>query len=104
MFRLDQALKVYLHREPFDFRLNINGLALLVDASTRVAPAALKDKLAEFSVGERQFRVFETAEPKVLMVLEKIGAGTDAARSQYAIERDAGLLADLKLFAQGQGA
>ena len=31
MFRLDEALKVYLHREPIDFRLNINGLALLVD-------------------------------------------------------------------------
>ena len=31
MFRLDEALKVYLHREPIDFRLNINGLALLVE-------------------------------------------------------------------------
>jgi transposase len=31
VFRLDEALKVYLHREPIDFRLNINGLALLVD-------------------------------------------------------------------------
>jgi len=31
VFRLDQALKVYLHREPIDFRLNINGLALLVE-------------------------------------------------------------------------
>ena len=35
MFRLDQALKVYLHREPIDFRLNINGLALLVDTRIR---------------------------------------------------------------------
>ena len=25
MFRLDEGLKVYLHREPIDFRLNING-------------------------------------------------------------------------------
>ena len=31
MFRLDEALKVYLHREPIDFRLNINGLALMVE-------------------------------------------------------------------------
>jgi hypothetical protein len=31
VFRLDEALKVYLHREPIDFRPNINGLALLVE-------------------------------------------------------------------------
>ena len=30
MFLLDEALRVYLQREPIDFRLNINGLALLV--------------------------------------------------------------------------
>ncbi len=79
------------------------GLAVLVDVSTRVDQAALKDKLAEFSVGERQLRVFETANPKVLMVLEKTGSKTEAARTQYAIERDADLVADLKLFAQGEG-
>jgi transposase len=33
VFRLDDALKVYLHREPIDFRLAINGLALLVEQS-----------------------------------------------------------------------
>lgn len=31
MFRLDEGLKVYLHRQPIDFRLNINGLALMVE-------------------------------------------------------------------------
>ena len=31
MFRFDEGLKVYLLREPIDFRLNINGLALLVE-------------------------------------------------------------------------
>jgi hypothetical protein len=31
VFRLDEGLRVYLHREPIDFRLNINGLALLVE-------------------------------------------------------------------------
>ena len=31
MFRLDEGLKVYLHREPIDFRLNINGLSVLVE-------------------------------------------------------------------------
>ena len=40
MFRLDQALKVYLHREPIDFRLNINGLALLVEQSLGLDPFA----------------------------------------------------------------
>jgi hypothetical protein len=79
------------------------GLSELVDASTRVAAAPLKDKLAEFSVGERHLRVFETANPRVLMVLEKTGTRTEALRTQYAIERDAGLVADLKLFAQGEG-
>ena len=40
MFRLDQALKVYLHRKPIDFRLNINGLALLVEQALGLDPFA----------------------------------------------------------------
>ena len=40
MFRLDEALKVYLHREPIDFRLSINGLALLVDKALGLDPFA----------------------------------------------------------------
>lgn len=40
MFRLDEALRVYLHREPIDFRLNINGLALLVDKALGLDPFA----------------------------------------------------------------
>jgi len=40
VFRLDEALKVYLHREPIDFRLNINGLALLVDKALGLDPFA----------------------------------------------------------------
>ena len=40
MFRLDEALKVYLHREPIDFRLNINGLALLVEQALGLDPFA----------------------------------------------------------------
>lgn len=31
MFRFDETLKIYLHREPIDFRLSINGLAVLVE-------------------------------------------------------------------------
>ena len=40
MFRLDEALKVYLHREPIDFRLNINGLALLAEQALGLDPFA----------------------------------------------------------------
>ncbi|HTP73268.1 MAG TPA: IS66 family insertion sequence element accessory protein TnpB [Burkholderiaceae bacterium] len=40
MFRLDDGLKVYLHREPIDFRLNINGLVLLVDKALGLNPFA----------------------------------------------------------------
>ena len=40
MFRLDETLKVYLHREPIDFRLNINGLALLVEQVLGLDPFA----------------------------------------------------------------
>ena len=40
MFRLDEGLKVYLHREPVDFRLNINGLAALVQHALGLDPFA----------------------------------------------------------------
>ena len=40
MFRFDDGLKVYLHREPIDFRLNINGLALLVEQALGLDPFA----------------------------------------------------------------
>lgn len=40
--RLDEELKVYLHREAVDFRLSVNGLAVLVEQAldqTRSLPA-----------------------------------------------------------------
>lgn len=40
MFRLDEGLKVYLHREPIDFRLSINGLALMVEKALGFDPFA----------------------------------------------------------------
>jgi transposase len=40
VFRLDEDLKVYLHRQPIDFRLNINGLAPLVEKSLGLDPFA----------------------------------------------------------------
>ena len=72
------------------------GLIELVDVSSRAAPAPLKMKLAELQAQDRVLRIFETAKADVLMVLEKRADG----RTEYAIERDEGLVADLKLFAQ----
>jgi hypothetical protein len=72
------------------------GLIELVDVSARAAPAPLRTKLAELQAQDRVLRVFETAKDDVLMVLEKREDG----RTEYAIERDEGLVADLKLFAQ----
>lgn len=40
MFRLDEGLRVYLHREPVDFRLSINGLAVLVEQALGLDPFA----------------------------------------------------------------
>ena len=40
MFRLDEGLKVYLHRAPVDFRLSINGLATLVQQALGMDPFA----------------------------------------------------------------
>lgn len=40
MFRLNAALAVYLHREPIDFRKNINGLAALVEHELALDPFA----------------------------------------------------------------
>jgi transposase len=40
MLRLADDLRVYLHREPVDFRCGINTLATLVEESMRLAPLA----------------------------------------------------------------
>ena len=71
------------------------GLIELVDASERVKPAALADKLAELTGVDRHLRVFASADPKALLVKEKNLQGNH----DYGIERDEGLVADLKLFA-----
>jgi len=75
------------------------GLIELVDASDRVKPAALTEKLAELKGVDRHLRVFATADPKALLVKEKNLKG----QHDYAIERDEGLVADLKLFAAAPG-
>ena len=38
MFRFDEWLKVYLHRDPVDFRMGINGLSILVEQAMRLNP------------------------------------------------------------------
>jgi hypothetical protein len=71
------------------------GLVELIDASERAKPAALGEKLAELKGVDRHLRVFATNDPNALLVKEKNLKGN----FDYAIERDDGLVADLKLFA-----
>ncbi|TIU42743.1 IS66 family insertion sequence element accessory protein TnpB [Mesorhizobium sp.] len=40
MFRLNADIKVYLHREPIDFRAGINSLAVLVQETMALDPFA----------------------------------------------------------------
>lgn len=40
MFRFDPTLKAYLHRDPVDFRMGINGLAILVEQAMALNPMA----------------------------------------------------------------
>ncbi|RZL86882.1 MAG: transposase [Variovorax sp.] len=40
MFRLDESLTVYLHRQAIDFRMRINGLAILVEQALGLDPFA----------------------------------------------------------------
>jgi hypothetical protein len=80
--------------------ITVAGLIELIDVSDRRAVAPLRLKLAELDAGRRSLRVFETGNAAILMVIENGEAG----RTEYAIERDEGLVADLKLFAQNHGA
>jgi hypothetical protein len=78
--------------------ITVEGLIELIDIAERLPPLPIKAKLAELDSGGRNLRVFETDDPAVLMVLEK----ADGARCDYGIERDDGLIADLKLFARAR--
>lgn len=40
MFRFDEGLKVYLHREHIDFRAGLNSLAILVEQALGLDPFA----------------------------------------------------------------
>jgi len=78
-------------------RITPEGLVELVDASERFDLAPLAAKLAEIAVEGRHLRIFETSDPNLLLVKEKKGP---LQLDDYAIERDEGLVADLKLYAQ----
>lgn len=91
------AAAAALQREIQAAGISAAGLVDLIDVSPRAASLPIKDKLAELHLDSRTLRVFETANPANLMVLEKRGD----QRSDYGIERDEGLVADLKLFARG---
>ncbi len=71
------------------------GLVELIDASERTAPAPIAAKLAEIAIEGRALRIFETGDRTRLLVKEK----TDRGNEDYGIERDEGLVADLKLYA-----
>jgi hypothetical protein len=72
------------------------GLVELVDASDRFDPAPLAAKLAEIDIPGRNLRIFETSDPNLLLVKEK----NERGHQDYAIERDEGLVGDLKLYAE----
>jgi hypothetical protein len=80
-----------------DSGITPEGLVELIDASDRFDLAPLTVKLAEIAVEGRHLRVFETSDPNLLLVKEKKGP---LQLPDYAIERDEGVVADLKLYAQ----
>jgi hypothetical protein len=100
-----QAAADQIRREVEDAGITVPGLIELIDICDRLPPVPLGAKLAELDGEDRNLRIFETADPAVLMVLDKGVAGEKGAtgekgaggRSEYAIERDPGLVADLAL-------
>ena len=85
-----------IRRQIEEAAITVEGLIELIDIADRLPVLPIKAKLAELDTAERNLRVFETDDQAVLMVLEKAGTG----RSEYGIERDAGLVADLRLYAR----
>ena len=83
-----------LRRQVEEAGITVEGLIELVDIAERLPVLPIKAKLAELTSDGRNLRIFETDDPAVLMVLEKAGT----SRSDYAIERDAGLVVDLRLY------
>jgi hypothetical protein len=76
--------------------ITARGLIELVDVSPRIKAMPARAKLAELKADDRRLRVFDTTHLSALLILESGAAG----RIEYGIERDDGLVADLKLFAR----
>jgi hypothetical protein len=89
-----QAAADAIRKQVEEAGITLEGLFELVDVCDRLPAVPLKTKLAELDHDGRNLRIFETDDPALLMVLEKDKGG----RSEYAIERDEGLVADLALF------
>jgi hypothetical protein len=85
-----------IRRQVKEAGITAEGLMELIDIAERLPALPIRAKIAELDCAERNLRVFETDDAAVLMVLEKAGT----SRSEYGIERDEGLLADLRLFAR----
>ncbi|MGH7030553.1 MAG: hypothetical protein ACREEZ_09025, partial [Stellaceae bacterium] len=106
-----EAAADQIRREVEQAGITAEGLIELIDICERLPPAPLGAKLGELACEGRNLRVFDTADPALLMVLDKSAAGEKdvagekgatgekgaAGRSDYAIERDPGLVADLAL-------
>jgi hypothetical protein len=92
--RARDAAAAAIRKEVEEAGITVEGLIELVDVCDRLPPVPIKAKLAELDHDARNLRIFETDDPALLMVLEK----DKAARSEYAIERDEGLVVDLALF------
>jgi hypothetical protein len=85
-----------IRRQIAEAAITVEGLIELIDIADRLPVLPIKAKLAELDTAKRNLRIFETDNPAVLMVLEKAETG----RGEYGIERDEGLLADLRLYAR----
>jgi hypothetical protein len=85
-----------IRRQIEEAAITVEGLIELIDIADRLPVLPIKAKLAELDTAKRNLRIFETDDPAVLMVLEKAETG----RGEYGIERDEGLLADLRLYAR----
>jgi hypothetical protein len=88
-----QAATAAIRKQVEEAGITMEGLIELVDLCDRLPPVPLKTKLGELDLNDRNLRIFETDDAALLMVLEKYRV----ARSEYAIERDEGLVADLIL-------
>jgi hypothetical protein len=92
----EMAAASEIRRQIEEAGITTEGLVELIDIAERLPVLPIKAKLAELAADGRNLRVFETNDPAVLMVLEKAVEG----RSEYGIERDEGLVADLRLYAR----